>query len=307
MTPAIIAALVFVTLLLAVATVATLQSGRDRTRLLLDSVNAGPTGLLTRFEQADLGFRRTKVGHQVAMLLSGAGLPTWPALGFAAAVSGGAVLVAVATLGFAGRAAAVVAFFVVFALARQWLLRRQGRRTEQFIAQLPELARLLSNGASAGLGTRRALEMTAREVTEPARSELEQVASELAVGQSLHAALQNLSERLPSRELAVLVHTLVIQHRAGGALVTALSRIATTLEERKQLRREARTASIGSSFSGSAVMIIAGFAVVIVNVMSPGAIDALLGDSIGRIAVVTSTFLFVVGFILMRRVTRVDV
>jgi tight adherence protein B len=306
-TPAIIAVPVFVTLLLAVATVATLQSGRDRTRLLLDSVHAGPTGLLTRFEQADLEFRRTKVGRQVGMLLSGAGLPTWPALGFSALVSAGAVLVAVSALNFAGRAAAVVAFFVVFAVARQWLVRRQGRRTEQFIAQLPELARLLSNGASAGLGTRRALEMAAREVTEPARSEIAQVASELAVGQSLQAALQHLSERLPSRELAVLVHTLVIQHRAGGALVTALSRIAGTLEERKQLRREARTASIGSSFSGSAVMVVAGFAVVIVNVMSPGAIDALLGDSIGRIAVLASTVLFVVGFLLMRRVTRVDV
>ncbi|MCL2454768.1 MAG: type II secretion system F family protein [Micrococcales bacterium] len=307
MSPGVIAAVLFVTLVLAVVTVAALQSDRERTLRLLDAVDAGPAGLLTRSQQLDQAFRRTRPGRRVAVMLAGAGMPSWPVLGFSGAVLGVALLVAMLVLGFAGRAAAVIAFFVVIAVVRQWLAREQGKRIDQFISQLPELARLLSNGASAGLGVRRSLELAARELTEPARSEIEQVSSELAVGQSMQTALQHLSERLPSRELSVLVHTLVIQHRAGGALVTALSRIAATLDERKQLRREARTAATASTFSGSIVMILAGFSVVIVNLISPGAIDAMLGNPLGVVAVVVSALLFIVGFLVMRRMTRVVV
>jgi tight adherence protein B len=215
--------------------------------------------------------------------------------------------VAVVAFPFVGKAASVIILAAVIAAVRQWLSRQQGRRVEKFIAQLPELARLMSNGASAGLGIHRSLEMAAHELAEPARSEMEQVAGEIAVGQSMAVALQHLSERLPSRELVVLVHTLVIQQRAGGALVTALSRIATTLDDRKQLRREARTAAAGSLFTGSAVIIMVGFAVVAANVMTPGVIDEMLMNPLGQVAVVVSTGLFVAGFLLMRRMAKVDI
>lgn len=47
---------------------------------------------------------------------------------------------------------------------------------------------------------------------------------------------------MPSRELNVLVRTIVIQAKAGGALVSALQDIAIALEDRKQLHREVHTA-----------------------------------------------------------------
>ena len=47
--------------------------------------------------------------------------------------------------------------------------------------------------------------------------------------------------RLPSREVAVLVSTLLVSARSGGSLVTALRDIADTLEARKETRREVRT------------------------------------------------------------------
>ncbi len=306
MTPALIAVLLFAVLTLGVATMALWQSDRARTRQMLGAADNGPRAE-NWFGRVDGRFRRTRAGRRVATMLAGSGRTTWSVLGFTFAVLAAASAVALATSSFAGKAAAVIVFFAVVAGVHQWLVRQQARRVEQFIAQLPELARLLSNGASAGLGVHRSLELAARELSEPARSEVEQVSGELAVGQSLVVALDHMSERLPSRELAVLVHTLVIQHRAGGGLVTALSRIAVTLEERKQLRREAKTASVASAFSGSAVMVIAGFAVVIVNVMSPGAIDTMLGGFLGRAALLVSVTLFVVGFLGMRRLAKVDV
>ncbi len=307
MTPGIIATMLGATLVLGMLTVSLWQSERARTRALLDNAAAGPSGSVGRLGYLDRKFRQTTLGRRIGLLLAGAGMPSWSPFAFSLASLAGALVIALVTESFAGRAAAIIVFAVVLASVRQWLRRQQGKRIEQFIGQLPDLARLLSNGASAGLGVRRSLELAARELAEPARTEVHQVSSELALGESIQRALGHMSERLPSRELSVLVHTLVIQHRAGGALVTALSRIATTLEERKQLRREAQTAATGSSFSGYIVILLGGVSVVLMNLMSPGVIDKMLGMLIGQIALVVAAGCFVVGFLLLRRVTKVDV
>src|SRR3984885_5334027 len=63
-----------------------------------------------------------------------------------------------------GLVAAAVAIYGCFA----WLSRRLDKRREQFVAQLPEVARLLSNGASAGLSIPAAIELAVREIDSPA-------------------------------------------------------------------------------------------------------------------------------------------
>ena len=131
----------------------------------------------------------------------------------------------------------MVVIFLFFAFLR----RQEARRREEFIGQLPELARVLSNASAAGLVMRTAIEMAAEELDDPASTELRRTADALRLGQSTEQALHELGERLPSRELAVLVSTLIVSARSGGSLVTALRSIASTLEERKEIRREVKT------------------------------------------------------------------
>src|SRR5205823_2762244 len=129
----------------------------------------------------------------------------------------------------AGAVAPLVGSLVVWG-AFAWIRRRLAQRRDQFVTQLPELARVLSNATSAGLAIRTAVEMAAGELDDPAGGELRRVAEELRLGQSIDVALANLEARMPSREVGVLIGTLIIQHRAGGSLVNALRDMATTLD-----------------------------------------------------------------------------
>ena len=70
--------------------------------------------------------------------------------------------------------------------------------------------------------------------------------------------MENLGERLPSRELSVLVTTLAIQQRSGGDLVRALSDMATTLEARRETQREVKTLMAGATATSYVVMFIGG-------------------------------------------------
>lgn len=206
-----------------------------------------------------------------------------------------------------GRVASTVLALMLPLLFWQWLSRRRAKRKEDFIAQLPELARVVANGNSAGLSIGRCLAMAGRELAEPAGTEMRQVAQRLDLGVSLDHALHELAERLPSREIDVLVRTIVIQSRTGGALSAALTDISQTLEDRKELRREVSTVILGSSVAGYAVMGIGVGAIVLLNLIQPGLLDEMAGSLVGRIVMLVAAAFFAVGFVLMRAVSRVEV
>ena len=206
-----------------------------------------------------------------------------------------------------GYIASTVLALLLPAAGLQWLSRKAARRREDFTAQLPELARIVANGNSAGRSVGRCVAMAGRELSEPAGGEMLRVAAHLNLGWSLDQALHALAERLPSREINVLVRTIVIQSRTGGALTDALTEISQTLEDRKELRREVRTVILGSAMSGYAVMIIGAAAIILLNVLKPGMLDNLAGSIPGRIILIVSLALFLIGGALMRVVSRVEV
>ncbi|TRW43529.1 type II secretion system F family protein [Georgenia yuyongxinii] len=260
-------------------------------------------GLLVR---VDGWIRRTRPGRRLQARLGGAGLSWSPARLVTTELLAMALAVAV-LLPTLGRISTVVIVVAIPVAVSRWLDHRVLRRTDRFIAQLPELARLLANSAAAGLSIRRGLEMASREMSEPASSELVKVVGQLRLGRDLEYAMRDLATRLPSRELSVLVQTIVIQSRAGGALVTALSDIASSLEDRKELRREVGTVMLGSVFGGYAVVAIGVASVLLMNLFVPGILDVMASSPLGQLALAAAGGCFVVGFVLMKMMTKVEI
>jgi tight adherence protein B len=190
--------------------------------------------------------------------------------------------------------------------ARAWGERRRAQRRDAFIAQLPDLARVLSNGAAAGLSMPGAVRLAAREMPEPAAQEMRVVVEQLAVGQPLDEALEALRERLPSREVSVLMSTLIIQQRAGGDTVRALSELSTTLEARKDLQREIRTLLAGAVFNSYIVGAMGLGSLLLVNGIQPGLLRKMASTPVGIAALAVAGLLWTAGFLVVRRITRVD-
>ncbi|MFI8525558.1 type II secretion system F family protein [Promicromonospora sukumoe] len=307
MTVLLIAGGLLLTLVMAAATVATLVSNAETERRMVETADLDQLAGVSVFTRIDERLARRHRGQRLVALLAGAGLPAWSPSLFLTAAGAGAVVAGLAVLPVFGWATAALAVLLVVVGTQRWLDRRRKQRVDRFVAQLPELARLLANGASAGLAVRRSLEMAAEEMSEPAASEVAQVSAEMAVGRSMRDALSGLSARLPSRELSVLVQTLTIQGRSGGELVTALGGIGQTLEERRRLRREVVTSTMGAQFSGYTVIFLAFGAVALMNAFSPGVVDVMITNLAGQVVLLVATGLFVVGYLVVRRLSRVEV
>jgi tight adherence protein B len=174
------------------------------------------------------------------------------------------------------------------------------------MGQLPELARILSNGASAGLSMVSAYGVAVQELDDPAKTELQIALEEIRIGQPFERAMENLGQRLPSRELSVLVTTLAIQQRSGGDLVRALSDMAATLEARRETQREVKTLMAGATATSYVVMFIGGAALFLADLTRPGTLDRVAASPLGLAALGVAGILFFVGFVIIRRITRID-
>ncbi|MFK0291565.1 type II secretion system F family protein [Streptomyces sp. NPDC090442] len=295
---------------LAVAGVRAYASGRAQHQAIvdrLDDTGALPTpGRRRRFPSVDRTLRTTRFGRRLELRLAATGLDVTPGEFFVAMVAAviGLWVAAQAVLApFFGPIAAVIAVWAAFAFLN-W--QRQ-KRIERFINQLPELSRILANATQAGLALRTALAMAAEELEAPAGEELSKVAGKLAVGHSVDEALGELAERLPSRELVVLVTTLVLANRAGGTVVGSLRNLTRTLEERKETRREVRTQLSQVQVTAYVVPLLGIGTLLLMNRIAPGAIDRMTSSFLGQLAVVAAFVLYGLGFFLIRRLSKIDV
>jgi tight adherence protein B len=255
----------------------------------------------------DVRFRRTRSGERMAAWLSGAGVGIRPVELIGLVVAASVVGTFVFSALFASWLALVIGVGGSIAAARGWIERKRGSRRDAFVAQLPEVARLLSNGASAGLSMPQAMRMASRELADPAGAELGQVIEEMQVGRSAEDALEALGQRLPSREVSVLMTTLIIQQRGGGDTVTALAELAGTLEARKDLRREIATLLSGVIFTAYLVAGIGAGTILLVNLMSPGVTRDMTSRPVGIAGLIITAILWTIAFVAIRRTTRVDV
>jgi tight adherence protein B len=296
---------------LAVLGVRSWSAGQAQHQALVDRMSqTGPLavagGRRRRFTGLDRRLRRTRLGRRVERSLSATGLDL--TTGEYAVYAAAALLALYFVVGsvfapFFGLLAVLIGLWG----AQGFLNWQRAKRTEAFINQLPELTRVLANATQAGLALRTAIGMAVEELDDPAREELRRVADQLALGRSLDDALGDLVERLPSRELTVLVSTLILSNRAGGTIVTSLRNLTDTLEERKETRREVTTLLSQVKVTAVAVPVLGLGFLLVISGMRDDALDAMTGALGGRIAVLVAAGLYALGFALINRLTRVRI
>ncbi|MEE8602159.1 type II secretion system F family protein [Euzebya tangerina] len=309
MTSSVILALLAATLLVAVVGIAVMaraSSSRSlayrRAKLNLRRPAVGPGR--SRFDKL---VSSVALGRSVSRRLDAAGrtdLLAGDVVAVALLAAAGVIylLSSVVTVG----AATVVALGLLL-VANQYLNYLVQKRIDAFSDQLPDIALVMSNAAGAGIAIPNALQLTANEMAEPAASLLQHAVRELAVGASLADAMDSLKERVPSREMSVLVSTLIIQQRAGGDVIEALREMSTNLEQRRDLRREVRTVMSGVRFTAYAIMGLGTGSLLLIESLRSGTLQRMTSSLAGQLILIAAFGFFFIGFLAVRRLSRVDV
>lgn len=303
----IYAGLALFVVLLITGTAQFMINSTDQRRVVAATLAAGATqdAGRSRFQRWDRRFAATRLGRFLERDLQLAGIRQPPLVVFVAMVAL-TILVPVLLAQFLAPAIGVVGLVAGYFVFRVWVSRARDRRREKFVQQIPELARVLSNATNAGLSIATSWVVAEEELAEPAKSEIRRLNAAVRFGASLEDAMLQLNDRLPSREVRVLMSTLVVSARAGGSLVTALREISQTLDDRKEARREVRTTLAQARSTSVLVTALGVLLLFLLNVIQPGTVERMTRNGFGIAALVVAFGLFAVGQFAVYRMTRIE-
>jgi tight adherence protein B len=288
----------------------------DYTRITWETQQVDATSILrrqrlSRFPWLEKLLQRLDLAHKLARDLRSAGLQLQAAefllvqLVFTTLAGFVAFLALESTLG--GVAPPAMGALVGFVAPMVWLRGRRAKRLKLFEAELPDTLDLLSGSLRAGYSTPDAIEIIARENKGPCAEEFAEVVQELNLGADLDAALARLIERMPSEDARLLVSAIAVQRRTGGNLVDVLKQLSRTLRERRRLRDDVHVLTTGPRVSGYVAGALPFVMLAGMFFLSRKSFDILVTEPVGRLVILGSTLLVILGLFLNSRVAKVDV
>lgn len=181
------------------------------------------------------------------------------------------------------------------------------RRLSKFEEQFPDSLEFLARAVRAGHAVTTVLEMIGEELPEPVASEFRHLHRQQNIGLPMAEALENFSRRVPLAEVRVFVAALQIQREAGGNLAEILDNLSTLIRERFRLQRQVKIHTAEGRMSMYILMAAPPITALLLYLTSPGYLDPLIYDPLGHRMVVGGLFLLFIGFLVINRITKIQV
>ncbi|MFB9330689.1 type II secretion system F family protein [Paenibacillus aurantiacus] len=189
-----------------------------------------------------------------------------------------------------------------------WMLNRLRRkRLSTFNDSLLDMLTTVIGSLRAGFSFVQALKTVVEESTGPMREEADIVLKEMQYGATVEDALGNWRERMPSEDLDLLVQAILIQRQIGGNLAVILETIVQTLRDRGRIQRQVTTLTAQGRLSGMVIGLLPLVLGVLLYMIEPDYIGTLFRHPVGVGLLVGGGVSGLIGFVLIRKMTRIEV
>lgn len=199
-----------------------------------------------------------------------------------------------------------IAFAAGIGVPRWLLMFLKKQREQKFIEELPNAIDVIVRGVKSGLPLGDCIRIIASETRDPLKSEFRTIAESSAVGMSLAEACGKLYDRMPVSEANFFAIVIAIQQKAGGNLAEALSNLSRVLRDRKKMKAKIRAVSQEAKASAGIIAALPVAVMILVYLTSPGYIELLWTEPVGRIMLAASAVWMFIGTMVMRRIINFD-
>ena len=188
-------------------------------------------------------------------------------------------------------------------LAR-WL---DNRRREKFNLQLPEALATMSNALRAGFSISQAFDSVVEQGEKPMSEEFTILQQQLKIGMSFEDALESLSQRVGSDDLMLVTTAILISRKTGGNVTEIFDKISETIRGRMKIERKVKTLTAQGRLQGIVVSAMPFFLGLIMTLIKPGLMIPFLTSFFGIVAVLVMCALIFVGWLMIRKIIKIDV
>lgn len=249
---------------------------------------------LSFFEELALGLRRARI-------------PLTPAEYLVAST------LAVIVIGFVFASLTFNPYWTIFSvvvviLAAVFFVRyRIYKRREKFTNQLGDCLTTVANALRAGFSFLQAMDLVSREMEPPISEEFAHCMRDISYGMAMEEALENMDERVGSKDFNLVVVAVLIQRQVGGNLAQVLDTISDTINNRIRMKREVKTLTTQGRLSA---YILIGLPILIASLMlaiDSAHFDEMMENPIGKFILIVAIILEIIGAIVIWKIVDIKV
>lgn len=185
--------------------------------------------------------------------------------------------------------------------------RKKELRIAASAAQLPQALETMSNGMKSGFSFLQTMQLVGNELPNPIGEEFTKTIKEINIGISMENAFENLLQRLPNKDLEIVVTAVLIQRSTGGNLVTILETIHETISERVRMKDELRALTAQGRTSALIITLLPVALGILLSIMNPGYFEQMFSHPLGLVLLGLGAFSGVLGWVLINKVVTVEV
>ncbi len=204
----------------------------------------------------------------------------------------------------------IIGGLIGFLLPVLYMKRQQGKRLVRFDNQLADMLSLMVNGLRAGYSTLQAMEAVSRELPPPISDEFRRVVQEMQLGIPMDTSLQNLTRRIPSKDLDLVVTAMSVQREVGGNLAEIMDTISHTIRERVRVKGEIRVLTSQVMMSGRVLAIMPVAVIILMYFINRQYMMRFFNPATrmyGIPALIAGGIMILIGYFLMTKIASIEV
>jgi tight adherence protein B len=194
-----------------------------------------------------------------------------------------------------------------FVAPRIVIKQMKQKRVQKFNLLIGDALIVMSNSMRAGFSFLQALEMVSREMPPPISEEFGRTLREMNLGTPTEEALLNLTTRIESEDLDLVITAVLIQRQVGGNLAEVLDGISNTIRERIRIKGEIKTLTAQGRISGYVVGALPIAVGLILSVINPTYIGALFTEPAGWALLTAGVISQTIGIALIKKTVDIKV
>ncbi len=181
------------------------------------------------------------------------------------------------------------------------------RRRDKFNVQLPEALATMSNALRAGFSISQAFDSVVEQGEKPMCEEFAILQQQLRIGMSFEDALESMSRRVGSDDLTLVTTAILISRKTGGNVTEIFDKISETIRGRMKIERKVKTLTAQGRLQGMMVSIAPFLLGIAMVAIKPNLMIPFLCSITGVVSVVAVVVLIVIGWLVIRKIIKIDV
>lgn len=257
------------------------------------------SGLFKATEQA---FTRFKFWHRLHAMLERADVPL-RTVEFFYCMVGPAFLFGLLAAAFGLPSIVIVGLMILGGFIPFGVLSfKAKRRVYKIDDQLPDLLVTMAASLKAGHSFRQAMQAVVNEGQPPISDEFKRVLTEAQLGRPMDDALNEMAERVQSKNLSFVLTAVTIQRQVGGSLAGIFDMVADAVRQRQAFSRKIRSLTAMGRASAYVLVAMPVILALTITLIRYEYVEPLYTESTGQKMLMVGTGMIIVGSYFLRKI-----